>query len=466
MKLDLGPVRPNHGPVRQDHGYVTPVFGGDDRGPMAPDLRERLKRPMRVGGAVIGVFVVGLGLWASFAKLSTGISAQAEVRADTQRKTLRHRETGTVKQILVKEGERVRVGQPLLLFNDVEAQAAVDVFQNQADVLSAQLARYSAEATGRSALVFPAELTLRTTNPAVATLIQDQQFLFSSRLQLFQSQAAVLGQRVEQQQTQVQGQQVQVDSLDEQQRLIEEELAGYRKLNEQGFAPKTLILRYERTLAEMAGRRGQLLSEIARLRQQIGETRLQLASLRNERESQAAEGLRDSQSKLSDVLPRLATARQTLEATVVRAPAEGYVFNLTQFTVGGVVGAGEVMMDVVPSATPLSVTAMIKPEDVDEVHVGMPARVKLTGLNQRFNDSLDGAVSVVSADRINNEKSGVSAYRVDVTIPVTELKKLNNGVHLTPGMPAMVLLTTGERSIMGFLISPITDTLHDAFREQ
>ena len=460
MKLDLGPVRSH------ENNYVTPIFGGDDRAPMAPELQRRLKRPMVVGGLVIGVFVVALGLWASVSKLSTGITAEAEVRADTMRKTLRHREAGTVKQILVKEGQLVRTGQPLLLFNDIEARATVDVYQNQADMLSAQLARFTAEATGKTTLVYPAEMTSRTADPRVAALIRDQEFLFVSRQQLFQSQAAVLGQRIEQQQTQVQGQQVQVDSLNEQQRLIEEELTGYRKLNEQGFAPKTLILRYERTLAEMAGRRGQLLSEIARLRQQMGETRLQLVALRDERESQAAEGLRDAQSKLSDVLPRLATARQTFEATIVRAPADGYVFNLTQFTIGGVVGAGELLMDVVPSATPLSVTAMIKPQDVDEVHVGMPVRVQLTGLNQRFTDSLNGKVSVVSADRITNDKTGVPFYRVDVIIAPAELKKLKKGVQMTPGMPASVLVETGKRSVMGFLISPITDTLQDAFRDE
>jgi len=303
-------------------------------------------------------------------------------------------------------------------------------------------------------------------NPAVATLIRDQQFLFTTRQQLFQSQSAVLGQRIDQQQTQVQGTQAQVDSTVEQIRLTDEELDGYRKLNEQGFAPKTLILRYERSLADLGGRKGQLLSEIARLKQQMGETRLQLASLRDQRASESAEGLRDSQSKLADVIPRLTSARQTLDATVVRAPADGYIFNLTQFTVGGVVGAGEVMMEVVPSATPLTVTAMIKPEDVDEVHTGMKAKVKLTGLNQRFHDSLNATVSVVSADRITNEKNGVSYYRVDLRIPPTELKKLKKGVEMTPGMPAQALIVTGKRSVMSFLISPITDTLEDAFREE
>lgn len=457
MKLDLTPVR---------RSYVAPTFGSDEKETMPSELQQRLRRPMLVGGGVIGAFVIGLGLWASVSQLSTGITAEASVRADAMRKTLRHKDVGVVKAILVKEGQFVRAGQPLLLFNDVEARAAVTVLQNQYDTFLTQNARFTAEALGKTSLELPPELNARMADPAIATLVRDQQFVFMTRQQLFQSQSAVLMQRIEQLETQVGGQQAQVDSILEQQRLTEEELAGYRKLNEQGFAPKTLILRYERTLAELGGRKGQLLSEIARLRQQMGETRLQLTSVRNERQSQAAEGLRDSQAKLADVIPRLTTARQTLNATVVRSPVDGYVFNLTQFTVGGVVGSGEVMMDVVPSGTPLTITAMIKPEDVDEVHQGMEARVKLTGLNQRFNDSLDATVSVVSADRITDEKSGAAFYRVDLRIDPAELKKLKKGVEMTPGMPAQALIVTGERSIMGFLISPITETLEDAFREE
>lgn len=457
MKLDLGPVRST---------YVAPTFG-EDTGVMDPALERRLRRPMIVGAGVIGAFVLGLGLWASFTPLSSGITAQAEVRVESNRKTLRaSREGGTVKQILVKEGQLVRAGQPLLLFNDVEARAAFDVFQNQHDVLLAQIARFTAEATNRTSLQFPPELTARSADPRVAALIRDQEFLFTTRLQLFQSQSAVLAQGIEQLETQVEGLQAQVASIDEQRKLTEEELAGYRTLHAKGFAPKTLILRYERTLAELRGRKGQLSADIARMRQQMGETRLKLVQLRDQRQSEAAEGLRDSQSKLADVVPRLTSARQVLEQTVVRSPVDGYVFNLTQFTVGGVVGSGELLMDIVPAGTPLTVSAMVKPEDVDQVSEGMPARVRLTGLNQRFNDDLKATVSVVSADRITNEQTGVSYYRVDLRIAPTELTKLKRGVELTPGMPASAMIVTGQRTVMGYLVSPITDTLRDAFREE
>ena len=457
MKLDLGPVRSS---------YVAPTFGADDRTPVDPALQARLRRPMVVGASIIGVFVLGLGLWASVSSLSTGITAQASVRVEANRKSIRTKEGGTVRQILVKEGQRVRPGQPLILFNDTETRAAYDVFQNQVDSLQSQSARLSAEATGRTALEFAPELTARISDPRVGGMIRDPQFLFTSRYQLFQSQMGVLGQRLDQLQTQIEGQQAQVDSVNEQARLTDEELAGYKTLFDKGYAPKTLILRYERSLADLNGRKGSLMADIAKLRQQIGETRMQMNANRDQRQSQAAESLRDTQAKYADTLPRLTAAREALNGTVKRSPVDGYVFNLTQFTVGGVTAPGELLMDIVPADAPLMVTALIKPEDVDDVHVGMKARVRLTGLTARWHDPLDAKVVVVSADRFDNEKTGQSAYRVDLRIDPQELTKLKHGTRITPGMPAQAMIVTGSRSVMGSLISPITDTLHQALRDQ
>jgi HlyD family type I secretion membrane fusion protein len=457
MKLEIGPVRST---------YVAPTFGGDDRTPMDPALQRRLHHPMKVGAVIIAVLVLGLGLWASLYSRSTGITAPASIRVEQNRKTMRHKDGGTVRQILVREGQRVRPGQPLILFNDVEARAAYDVFQGQADSLLAQVARFNAEGIGKSALEFDPSLTARMSDPRVAGLIRDQQFLFTTKLQLFQSQMSVLSQRLDQLQSQIDGQQEQVKSVDEQTRLTAEEMAGYQILYDKGFAPKPLILRYQRSLADLAGRKGSLAADIAKLHQQIGETRMQMVATRDQRESQAAEGLRDTQARLADVTPRLTAAKQALDGTTVRSPVDGYVFNLTQFTVGGVTAPGELLMDIVPADTPLMVTAMIKPEDVDDVRVGMDARVRFSGLSQRWHSPLPAKVAVISADRIDNEKTGTSSYRVDLRIDPKELAKLKHGAQISPGMPAQALIVTGNRTVMGSLISPITDTLHDALRDK
>jgi HlyD family type I secretion membrane fusion protein len=296
-------------------------------------------------------------------------------------------------------------------------------------------------------------------------MVRDQEFLFTTRLQLFNSQTAVLSQRLDQIENQIAGDQAQVASVDEQRRLTIEELDGYKKLNAQGFAPKTLILRYERTLADLGGRKGSLLADMARLRQQMGETRMNMVSVRDQRTSQAAEGLRDSETRIADLRPRLTAATQSLESTVVRSPVDGYVFNLTQFTVGGLVGAGEVMMDVVPANSPMVFEAMIQPQDIDQIKVGMNAHVKLAGQGARWHDPLPGKVTVVSADSITNEKTGRTYYRVDIRVEPKDLLKHAGGARLTPGMPAQAMIVTGKKTIMGFLISPITDTIHNAFRE-
>jgi HlyD family type I secretion membrane fusion protein len=457
MKLDLTPVRSS---------YVAPTFGGDDRLPIDPALQRRLRQPMIVGAIVIAVLVVGLGLWASLSSLSTGISAQGEVRVESNKKTIRVKQTSTVRQILVTEGQRVRAGQPLITFNDVEPRAAFDVMQNQYDSLEAQVARFTAEATNKLSLEFPADLTARIADPRVAGMIRDQQVLFTTRTQLYQSQQSVLSQRLDQLQTQIVGQQAQVASVDEQIRLTNDEMASYQTLYDKGFAPKTLILRYQRSVADLSGRKGSLVAEIARLKQQIGETRMQMATTRDTRTSQAADGLRDSQSKIADTLPRLAAAREALDGTVIKSPVDGYVFNNTQFTVGGIAGPGEVLMDVVPANEPILVTVSIPPQDIDKVHVGMDARVRFTGLNQRWVTPMSAKVVMVAADKTINEKANAAFYRADLRVDAKELTKLKRNVQITPGMPAQAMIVSGHRTVMGSLISPIADTLRDALRDQ
>ena len=461
MKFDLTPFRPVLGPIR-------PLDARFDVGDHEPDreLKQRLWRPSVVGCIFVGVFVVGLLIWAALANISAATVAPAEVRVEANRKTLRHREGGVVSQILVREGELVEAGEPLLRFDDVQARAAVDVLQNQTDAVLAQVARFAAESTGSRNLTFPEALTSRMSDPRVAGIVRDQQLLFTTRLQFFESQQAVLTQRVEQLATQMVGVQAQIDSVEQQIELTEEELAGYQTLFEKGYAPKTLILRYERSLSELKGRQGALLAELNRLRQAQGEARLQLTTLRDERISQAAEGLRQMQTQLSDVGPRLTAAQQVLDRTTVRSPVAGYVLNLTQFTVGGVVAPGELLMDVVPADAALIVTARIPPKDIDSVHVGQEARVTISAFNSRKVAPLDATVVTVSADRLLDANTGEAYFQADLRIAPEALKELPAGQELSPGMPAQAMIVTGERSILSYLVNPLTDTIGEAMREE
>ena len=459
MRFDLEPIKRILGPVAP----VDPRFDVSEPGPDKA-LDKRMWRPILIGCVVVGVFVFGMLIWAGFTQITSATAAPAEMRVEASRKTLRHREGGVVSEILVREGQRVTANQPLLRFDSVQAAAAVDVLQSQHDALLAQSARFSAESVGSRTLVLPDELTARMADPRVSGVIRDQQLLFNSRLQFFVSQEGVLGQRMDQLATQVVGVQAQLDSIDEQIGFTREELAGYQTLYEQGYAPKTLILRYERSLAELGGRRGALTSEINRLRQAQGEARLQLATLRNQRISEAAEGLRQMQTQLSDVGPRLTAAQQVLARTTVSSPVDGYVLNLTQFTVGGVVTPGELLMDVVPADAPLIVHARISPNDIDSVTVGQDARVSLTAFTQKA-PPLEAKVTSISADRLVDSQTGIAYFLAELRIDPADLAKLPEGATLTPGMPGQAMIVTGRRSILSYLVGPITDTFDGALRE-
>ena len=222
-------------------------------------------------------------------------------------------------------------------------------------------------------------------------------------------------------------------------------------------------------MADLAGRKGSLIADIGRLKQQLGETQMQMATTRDTRTSQAANDLRDTQAKIADTLPRLAAAKEALDATVVKSPVDGYVFNLTQYTVGGVVAPDETLMDIVPSNEPIIVTAMVPPQNIDKVRMGMDAQVRFTGLNYRWNSPLTGKVVLVGADKITTDKTNppVSYYRADIRVDPKELTKLRQKTRITPGMPASVMIVSGgEKSVMGTLISPITDTIRDALHDQ
>jgi HlyD family type I secretion membrane fusion protein len=429
-------------------------------------LKRRLASPIVGGLVIIGVFVVGLFVWMIMSQVQGAVMAPGVVRVEENRKTVKHLDGGLVQAIMVREGQRVQEGQPLMQFEDTQARSQVEVLRNRYDYYMAQRARFEAEHVGAATITWPPELLARQSDPRVARLMVDQQSLFLSRLQLFQSQAQVLRQQIEQMNSQVLGIQAQLQATEEQQSLIKDELAGLIELNEKGFAPLNRVRGMQRSASSLAGQRGELMAQAARVRQQIGETRIKLVSLQQQREKDAAEGLRDVQAQIADSEPRLRAAEGMLARTMVRSPAPGYVFGLTQHTVGGVAAPGERLLDVVPSNAPMVVEARIRPQDIDTVSIGMPARVRLSGYAQSKVKDMDAEVIRVSADRLVDENSGEPYFQVDLRIKPEALRKLDKSVQLTPGIPADTMIVTSNRSIFSYMVGPLRDVVADAMREE
>ncbi|WP_396595194.1 HlyD family type I secretion periplasmic adaptor subunit [Brevundimonas sp. R86498] len=445
---------------------TPPAFGTADEGPLSTGETERMRRPMIAGAVVILVCILGLGIWASVAPINSAVVAPGVIRVESNRQTLKSREGGIVRAIHVRDGDAVQANQVLMRFDDTVAKAQVEVLTNQYDSLLMQQARFAAEVNRQRTLVVPPALSARSGEANVADVIRNETLVFSSRLAAVEGQAAILNQRLEQLQSARGGLSIQVQSIDDQVALIRQELDGYKQLYEQGYASRNLILRYERELAGIAGRRGSLAADIQRNAQQAGETRLQLSQLYEQRATEAATGLRDAEARLADVGPRLDSARQTLAQTEIRAPTAGYVLNLTQFTVGGVAGSGEPLMDVVPSNTPLVVTARIRPADIDEVTAGMSAEVQLLAFNARRVPKLRAEVITVSADALSDPESGTTYFSADLRILPEELRRLPPGIGMTPGMQTTTMIQTGSRTIMSYLLSPVGEVMDSALREQ
>ena len=439
---------------------------GEDTPATNAALERDLRRPIRTGMAIVLVLVVGLLLWAALARVSGAVLAGGTVRVENNSKQIGHLEPGIVRRILVREGQRVQRGQLLMEFDSVQPQAMVQVFQSAADSAHAQAARFQAEQANASDISFPADLLRRQNDPQVALLIAGQRNLFASRMMLYRNQASVLAAQMQQIETQISGLRAQAVSVDAQSQLIASELEGVRELNQQGYAPRSRLLALQRNAAALKGQRGSLIAEVARAQETIGQTRIELAQLNDKRQTEAAEGLRTAQGQLTEIEPKLGATRASLAQTEIRAPVDGYVFNLTQFTEGGVAGAGAPLMQIVPVNTRLLINARVRPQDISDVKTGMLARVTLTAYNPRTTPVLDGQVTLVSADAATDERTQESYYTVQVRVEPKELARAGPKVRLSPGMPAQVAIVTSDRTILDYLLGPIIESMKTSLRER
>lgn len=440
-------------------------------------IRLRLRRPIVAGSIVVLVLVVGLLLWASIFKIKGAVVAPAQVRVEGNTKTLRQRDGGIIRHIYVHEGDFVRRGQVLMQLDPVQVQASVDVWRAQYNTALADMARYQAQQAGSTEIHFPAELLAQQSDPQVAALLAGERALLTSTMLLYSSQANVLRNQAQQMGTQIQGLRAQMTSVDMQSGSIADELSGARELNRLGYAPKTRVTGLERGAAQLKGQKGSIMSDIAKAQQAIGNVSIQVAQLEEKRQTDAATGIRQAQDKLAEAEPKLRATTESLSETTVRAPTDGYVFNLTQFTEGGVAGPGERLLDIVPTDVPLVLNARVKPNDIADVKVGMPARVILTAYNPRTTPALDGRVTLVSADATMEDASTAALngpqaaqrepyYLVQIKVDPGQLARIGDGVHMTPGMQASVSIVTGSRTIMDYLLGPLTDAMRTALRER
>ena len=431
----------------------------------APQPNRSPRRAIVAGFVLIAACFGGFGTWAAVAPLASAVVAQGIVAVDSNRKKVQHLEGGVVAELAVRDGERVEAGQVLLRLDETRARAAYGMLRGATDADRAIEARLVAERDGLSMVAYPDELLARADESDVADTLRGQSLLFDARRSAREGQVAILAQRIVQLEEQIEGLAAQKAAKDRQVALIHEELGGLEKLFKQGHARKDRVLALQREAAELDGERGELRASIARLRTSIGETRLEVLQIDRGFREEVVGALRDVQTQLVDLAERLAAARHVVDHVEIRAPADGIVVGLDVHTVGGVVRAGETLLEIVPQDDRLIVEARLRPADIENLAVGHQAMVLFSAFSQRTLPTIVGAVSYVSADSRADPRTGEPYFVARIEIEPGELAKLGER-RIQPGMPAEVMIRTGERTALQYLTQPFLDSINRAWREE
>jgi HlyD family secretion protein len=432
--------------------------------PTPTSPRGRLRGITVAGNLLVLCFMLGLGTWASLAPLESAAIASGVVESESSRKTIQHLEGGIIRKILVSDGDIVRSGQTLIELDDTRAGSEMQSLQGQFWDAAARAARLQAEQQRFERIAIPDALEQDSRQSEVAAAaVSAQQFIFQARLQVHESQLAVIRERRRQVEKEIEGLKAQETATGQRVDIVREELDMVATLVNKGLERRPRLLNLQRELADVEGRRGEIAAQIARAGQVISEQQATLFKLESERQNEIAQSLREAQNQIFQLRERLLAARDQLSRTEVKAPEDGVITDLRIHTAGGVIGAGAPLMDLVPRQDRLIVTARLRPEDIDVVHPGLSAEVHLVPYNQRRVPRLKGTVVHVSADRLLDKRTDQPYYATRIRIDDGQI--VANDIQIVPGMPVQVFITTGRGTVALYALRPLLDSFRGAFRE-
>ncbi len=423
-------------------------------------------RRLLIAGIVVCVALIGgFGGWAASAKLAGAVIAPATVVVESEFKKIQHATGGIVGELLVRNGAEVKAGDVLIRLDETVTRANLAVVAKTLDELAGRRARLEAERDGSEAIAFPEDLLARGDDAEVRRIVSGERRLFGARRTALAGQKAQLRERVAQLRTETDGLRAQLDSTSRQIALIADELKGVEDLFEKNLVPITRLKTLQRDATQLQGGRGEIVAAIAQANGKIAETELQSIQLDQDLNTEVLEELREIEGQAGELIERKVAAEDELRRVAIRSPQDGVVHELAVHTVGGVIGAGETLMFIVPENDALAIEARVAPQDIDQVVLGQGVVVRLSAFNQRTTPELLGTTTRISAGITEDPEKGLAYYTARIELSQKELRRLH-GLKLVPGMPAEVHIRTGERTPLGYLVRPLTDQFAKAFREE
>jgi HlyD family type I secretion membrane fusion protein len=425
-----------------------------------PDWR----RPAIAGYALIVFTFVVLGGWSAYAELDSSVSAPGVVSVETNRKTVQHLEGGIIEDILVREGQRVEKGQVLFKLDKTQALASQELNQKQLDYLMANEARLVAERDGAENITFPEEfMARRDNNPTVALEMIDQANQFKQRRASLQAQISVLQSKINQYDKEIDGLVAERESTENQLHFIKEELVDLKGLFSKSLVSKSRVLQLEREKSRLEGVIGRLTADQAKAENGKGETSLQMHQLRQKFMEEVAGSINDFRQKIAETREKLRVAKDVMSRIDIIAPVSGTAQNLHVFTKGGVIRAGEPLVDIVPEHEPLIIQARVSPEDINSLQPGMQAEIRFPSFHTSILPIVLGEVQSVSRDRLIDEQSKQPYFLAQV---IADEVPEDIRSKLSAGMPADVIFPTGQRTVLAYLVRPLKERMRHVMREK
>ncbi|MCX7561852.1 HlyD family type I secretion periplasmic adaptor subunit [Sulfitobacter sp. F26204] len=423
-------------------------------------------KPVALMGYILIFITFGVfGSWAAVAKLDSAVVAPGTISLEGNRRVVQHFEGGIVEEILVTEAGNVTEGDVLLRLRSIEARSNLEVFSTRLDVAHLVEARLLAERALEDKVVFPQDVLSRNSG-AVSSVLSDQIDLFEGRRLILKSQEDILLARVEQIKVQIQGQEIQKGAFERRIANYTEMLERMRDGEKKGLIQGNQLSQREDELIEIEANLGQVISDIAQARASIGETELQALQLKQEYRERASTELEQVRAEISELQERRKVAADVLDRTEIRAPGSGTIQNLKVHTVGSVIRPGEVLMELVPEDEELIINARVSPIDVDNVAVGLMTEVRFTAFKTKLIPIMLGTVDTVSGDVITPDNANEPPYYLArITVDENDIPEEIKG-RLSAGMPADVVITTGERTVINFIASPLMDAVRKSMIEE
>jgi len=432
--------------------------------PKSADTDQDLSRTVRnhlLFALFLGTLVVGgIGGWANFTEISGAVVSSGTIVVESSTKLVQHREGGIVRDIRVKNGDTVEAGDLLISLDDTVTRANLAVITKQLTELTAQELRLEAERDDVSAIEWPEDR-----RNDLGDIERGQQLLLEARRNSKDGRKNQLEEQIRQFNKQTEGLEAQVVAKDSEVELIDEELVDLGGLLNKQLVSKSRVTGLRREKARLSGEYGDLIAQIARTKESISERHIQILQIEESYRAEVLEQLQEVRSRIAQLEEQKIAAEDELTRVDIVAPRNGYVHQLSTHTIGGVIAAGETVMQIVPREDQLIVEAQVRPVDIDQMSPGQRARVRFPSFDQRTTPELNAELLTVSADLNEDERTGNSYYVARLVIDEEELAKLGNKA-LVPGMPVETFLQTGDRTVLSYLVKPVTDQIAHALRER